>query len=187
MTFKVGDRVGVDYYRSGKLRLGTVRRADIICDVPYVAWDNGGWISVDLFLADCKLNGVEPVKLVSVELTEQQVDWLRSLVRMDIRKRERSLVPARVPGGAVRVPGSELHEKIEAKLAFGVETLRVLGQEWTPETTFEDQTKNGVRVIVTRTRNGTFVDADCQCYGNPGRAHSSSNCPVYLASQGGGE
>ena len=41
-----------------------------------------------------------------------------------------------------------------------------------------DESRNGVRVIVTRTKDGSTVQADCQCFGNPGRAHSTDGCPV---------
>lgn len=41
----------------------------------------------------------------------------------------------------------------------------------------EDQTRNGVRVVVTRSPGrGTVVDADCQCFGAPYRAHSNPSC-----------
>ena len=41
----------------------------------------------------------------------------------------------------------------------------------------EDQSRNGVRVIKYTSDEGTVVEADCQCFGNPRRVHSSSNCP----------
>ena len=42
-----------------------------------------------------------------------------------------------------------------------------------------DQSKNGVKVIVTRFEDGgTVVEADCQCFGMPGRVHSNSYCPL---------
>jgi hypothetical protein len=41
----------------------------------------------------------------------------------------------------------------------------------------EDQSRNGVRVIVTRHKDGTTVDASCSCFGIPGRTHSSTSCP----------
>ncbi len=43
----------------------------------------------------------------------------------------------------------------------------------------EDQSKNGVRVIVTRFHDGTVVDASCSCFGSEHRVHSTSSCPVY--------
>ena len=48
-------------------------------------------------------------------------------------------------------------------------------------TTREDQSRNGVKVIVTRFEaGGTTVDADCQCFGIQGRVHSSMLCPLRL-------
>jgi hypothetical protein len=46
--------------------------------------------------------------------------------------------------------------------------------------TREDQSRNGVRVIVYRTENGSVVDADCQCFGHPGRLHSTDRCPLFV-------
>lgn len=49
-----------------------------------------------------------------------------------------------------------------------------------PEKTLsvEDQSQNGVKVIVTRYKNGmTNVDADCSCLGYEGRAHNTHSCP----------
>jgi hypothetical protein len=46
-----------------------------------------------------------------------------------------------------------------------------------PKVHVEDQSKNGVRVIVTRTKDGSHVDASCQCFGQPMRAHSNVGCP----------
>lgn len=45
----------------------------------------------------------------------------------------------------------------------------------------EDQSKNGVKVIVHRFYDrkglvGTTVEADCKCFGG-NRAHSSPDCP----------
>jgi len=45
----------------------------------------------------------------------------------------------------------------------------------------EDQTRNGVKVIVHRFYDrkglsGTTVEADCQCFGG-NRTHSNPNCP----------
>lgn len=34
-----------------------------------------------------------------------------------------------------------------------------------------------MRVKVTRTDDGTVVEADCQCFGHPMRLHSNPNCP----------
>lgn len=42
----------------------------------------------------------------------------------------------------------------------------------------DDQSNNGVRVWVYRDTNGTSVDADCSCFGNPARVHSTTGCPV---------
>ena len=45
----------------------------------------------------------------------------------------------------------------------------------------EDQSRNGVRVIVYRYEGrGTVVDASCQCFGSTSRLHSSESCPVLL-------
>jgi hypothetical protein len=45
----------------------------------------------------------------------------------------------------------------------------------------EDQSRNGVRVIVTHHRNGgTTVDASCSCFGSPMRAHDHDSCPNRL-------
>ena len=45
--------------------------------------------------------------------------------------------------------------------------------------TLDDQSKNGVRVLVRRSDGGSTVEADCACYGNPQRVHSSRLCPVF--------
>ena len=43
--------------------------------------------------------------------------------------------------------------------------------------TRENQSKNGVRVIVYRWPDGsTTVDASCQCYGMPMRIHDNPFC-----------
>lgn len=39
--------------------------------------------------------------------------------------------------------------------------------------------RNGVRVKVTRFCGGTTVEADCQCFGAPFRAHSTTACPLF--------
>jgi hypothetical protein len=44
----------------------------------------------------------------------------------------------------------------------------------------EDQSRNGVKVIVYRFKNGTSVDAACQCFGAPFRLHSNERCPLLL-------
>lgn len=42
-----------------------------------------------------------------------------------------------------------------------------------------DQSKNGVRVIVSRWPNGnSTVEADCHCYGSHLRTHSNPRCPL---------
>jgi hypothetical protein len=43
---------------------------------------------------------------------------------------------------------------------------------------FEDQSRNGVKVIVRRNENGSVVEADCQCFGGKGRLHSNPYCPL---------
>lgn len=43
----------------------------------------------------------------------------------------------------------------------------------------EDQSRNGVRVVVYRyASGGSWVDADCQCFGSTGRLHSNPDCPL---------
>lgn len=51
--------------------------------------------------------------------------------------------------------------------------------ELKPKPVREDQSANGVKVIVHRMEEGTVVEADCECFGIPGRVHSNTNCPVY--------
>ncbi len=45
--------------------------------------------------------------------------------------------------------------------------------------TTEDQSKNGVRVIVHRYHDGSTVDASCACFGSDFRAHSTTSCPNF--------
>ena len=45
----------------------------------------------------------------------------------------------------------------------------------------EHQNTNGVKVTVTRSEQGSVVEADCQCFGLPGRIHSREDCPLRLA------
>lgn len=42
----------------------------------------------------------------------------------------------------------------------------------------EDQSSNGVKVIVTRGKGGSVVEADCWCYGSLTRTHSNPYCPL---------
>ena len=49
-----------------------------------------------------------------------------------------------------------------------------------PRVTIEDQSKNGVRVIVHRSAEGSTVDADCECFGSNFRVHSREDCPNRL-------
>lgn len=49
-----------------------------------------------------------------------------------------------------------------------------------PRVTTEDQSKNGVRVIVHRYPDGSTVDAGCGCFGSDFRAHSRVDCPNRL-------
>lgn len=43
----------------------------------------------------------------------------------------------------------------------------------------EDQSRNGVSVIVHRFKNGsTIVDASCSCFGSTWRLHNNAACPV---------
>ena len=44
--------------------------------------------------------------------------------------------------------------------------------------TLEIQDRNGVRVRVTRTPDGTVVEASCACFGHPGRVHNNVRCPL---------
>jgi hypothetical protein len=37
--------------------------------------------------------------------------------------------------------------------------------------------KNGVRVRVEHSDQGSVVEADCQCFGHPLRTHSNAYCP----------
>lgn len=53
------------------------------------------------------------------------------------------------------------------------------GETWKGRPTREDQSRNGVRVIVWRHEGGTTVDAACACFGLDGRAHSTEACPVF--------
>ena len=51
-----------------------------------------------------------------------------------------------------------------------------------PEPVVEDQSMNGVKVLVHRWPDGnTAVEADCSCFGTSFRCHNSTACPVYLA------
>lgn len=43
-----------------------------------------------------------------------------------------------------------------------------------------DQSRNGVKVTVYKSENGSVVQADCLCYGSPNRVHSHPNCPLRL-------
>lgn len=48
----------------------------------------------------------------------------------------------------------------------------------------EDQSRNGVRVIVHYDKDGNSgVDADCSCHGMTFRSHSHTHCPVFLAAK----
>jgi hypothetical protein len=47
----------------------------------------------------------------------------------------------------------------------------------------EDQSRNGVRVIVHRNENGSTVEADCGCFGAPNRLHTNPCCPVLIAAR----
>jgi len=40
-----------------------------------------------------------------------------------------------------------------------------------------NQNKNRVRVSVTKTKEGSVVNASCQCFGHSFRTHSNPNCP----------
>lgn len=42
----------------------------------------------------------------------------------------------------------------------------------------EDQSKNGVRVIVHRNENGSSVETDCSCMGSRLRTHSNPYCTL---------
>lgn len=42
---------------------------------------------------------------------------------------------------------------------------------------YEDQSRNGVRVIVRRTEDGSTVEADCHCMGSTMSTHSNPYCP----------
>lgn len=48
------------------------------------------------------------------------------------------------------------------------------------QASFEDQSKNGVKVFVFRDFDGnSIVEASCDCLGIYGRVHSTDTCPVY--------
>jgi len=51
----------------------------------------------------------------------------------------------------------------------------------------EDQSQNGVKVIVHRKDGCSSVDASCDCFGTPFRAHSDPNCPVFLKQKSAGQ
>lgn len=56
----------------------------------------------------------------------------------------------------------------------------------TPErVTKEDQSRNGVRVTVFRFYDdkgltGSYVEADCKCFGSPMRVHSNATCKLRM-------
>ena len=43
-----------------------------------------------------------------------------------------------------------------------------------------NQSKNGVRVVVDKSEEGSVVESDCSCFGNPNRVHSREGCPNRL-------
>lgn len=43
--------------------------------------------------------------------------------------------------------------------------------------------KNGVKTTVVRTRDGSSVQADCQCFGDDNRCHSTNHCPNFKRQQ----
>lgn len=47
-----------------------------------------------------------------------------------------------------------------------------------------DQSRNGVRVIVTHQTQGTVVEASCQCFGHPARVHSNEQCTFLRQNDG---
>jgi hypothetical protein len=40
--------------------------------------------------------------------------------------------------------------------------------------------RNDVKVTVIRSKDGTTVEAECKCFGNPMRTHSHVRCPNLL-------
>ena len=65
-------------------------------------------------------------------------------------------------------------------------TCRTCHQPVPEKPMLEDQTRNGVRVVVHRFKSGsTYVDAACQCFGSPRRLHSSEKCPLLLRLRAG--
>ena len=72
-------------------------------------------------------------------------------------------------------PGSSTAQKMLRALALAVRERALYS--------IDPQTRNGVDVIVYRGPNGSYVDADCTCFGNPGRMHSRSDCPAPKASE----
>lgn len=52
-------------------------------------------------------------------------------------------------------------------------------QKVPPKVTIENQDRNGVKVRVHRSSEGSVVFADCKCFGFETRCHSTDRCPVY--------
>lgn len=59
-----------------------------------------------------------------------------------------------------------------------MKTCRTCHQPVREKPVREDQSQNGVRVIVHRFKNGTVVEASCQCFGTLFRLHSNESCPL---------
>ncbi|HSX22582.1 MAG TPA: hypothetical protein VLE97_07400 [Gaiellaceae bacterium] len=65
-------------------------------------------------------------------------------------------------------------------------TCRTCRQPVAEKPVAEDQTRNGVKVIVYRFKTGgTIVDATCQCFGSPKRLHTNEKCPLLLRLRAG--
>lgn len=70
------------------------------------------------------------------------------------------------------------HVQLPAKLDKHLAKLRIAVALLPEEPVVEDQSKNGVKVIVRRTSQGSTVEASCSCHGVIGRAHSTTQCPL---------
>ena len=64
-----------------------------------------------------------------MDLTPDQINFLRSLVRMEIRKRTRALEKWRVFPGQCEEDALDAWDKIEKKLCFAEDLLLALGEE----------------------------------------------------------
>lgn len=56
---------------------------------------------------------------------------------------------------------------IAFKISLNIEEIPII----------EDQSRNGVKVLVHRYSYGTYVEKDCSCMGSNFRVHDNLNCP----------